>query len=352
MSDSPRPRRTRLADVAREAGTSPPIASRILNRDPSLTVSAELRARVLRVAKELGYRPHAGARSLRLAGTSALGLLLPSFLNPVYTYFVRGAFRRAAERDFTVLLAEDVGEKQADETFARLVAAGRIDGLLVASAYPGHPLTTMLAERGVPHVFMNRGVPGSGRNVVMDEERCAAVAVDYLAGLGHRRIAHLAGPLEIEPATRRANGFRSRVAELGLDEPVVVEADFLETGGRDGLERILELDGEVTAVYTSTASQAAGALNAAWRHGVAVPDDISLVASGDMPLAEALVPPVTTVRMPFAELGAAAVDALIDQIEGADPVDVTVTTPPEVVVRESTAAPRLTPSDHPRRVAR
>ncbi|MEZ5101037.1 MAG: LacI family DNA-binding transcriptional regulator [Thermoleophilia bacterium] len=352
MADSSRPRRTRLADVARAAGTSPPIASRILNRDPSLSVSAELRARVVQVAKELGYRPHAGARSLRLAGTGALGLLLPSFLNPVYTYIVRGAFQRAAERDYTVLLAEDVGEKQADETFARLVAAGRIDGLLVASAYPGHPLTTMLAERGVPHVFMNRGVPGSGRNVVLDEERAAAVAVDHLASLGHRRLAHVAGPAEIEPAARRAEGFRARVAELGLDEPIVVEADFLETGGSQGMTRILERDGRVTAVYTSTASQAAGALNAAWRRGIVVPGDVSLVASGDMPLADALVPPVTTVRMPFAELGAVAVDALIDQIEGADPVDVTITSAPEVVVRESAAAPRLTPSDDPRRVAR
>jgi len=339
MDSRPRRRRASLADVAIAAGTSKPIASRILNADPTLSVGAELRGRVLAAAKALGYRPHAAARGLRRSETGALGMLVPTLTNPVYAHIVRGAFQRAAAHEFTVLFAEDMDEQEAGETFARLVLAGRIDGLLVASARTGHPLLPLLAEYHVPHVFLNRAVPGSGRNVVMDDELAAAAAVDHLAGLGHRRIAHVSGPADVDPAVRRARGFLERAVELGLEPGPVVEVDFLEAGGAEALERLLELDGGVTAVYASTVSQATGILNRAWRLGLRVPDDLSVIAHAEMPLADYLVPPLTTVHMPLGELGAAGVDALVDQIAGGATRDVVVTTPPTVVVRASTASP-------------
>jgi len=340
MDSRARRRRASLADVARAAGTSKPIASRVLNTDPTLSVGAELRERVRAAAKELGYRPHAAARGLRRAETGALGMLLPTLTNPVYAHIVRGAFRRAAEHEFTVLFAEDTDGQEAVETFAQLVLAGRIDGLLVASARAGHPLLPLLDEYHVPHVFLNRAVPGSGRNVVMDDGAAAAAAVDHLAALGHRRIAHVSGPADIDPAVRRARGFRERAAELGLGAGPVVEVDFLEADGAEALERLLELDERVTAVYASTVSQATGILNRAWRLGLRVPDDLSVIAHAEMPLADYLVPPLTTVHMPLGELGAAGVGALLEQIASGRTRDVVVSTPPQVVVRESTGPPR------------
>lgn len=332
--------RPRLADVAEAAGTSKPIASRILNRDPTLSVRPELRERVIAAARDLGYRPHAAARALRRSRTGVLGMVVPPLLNPVYTQIVRGAFSRASEREFTLLLAEDIEEQHAEEMFAQLVLTGRIDGLIVCSARPDHPLVARLEEAGLPHVFANRAVPGTGRNVVMDDEEGVDVALDHLYALGHRRIAHAGGPGSLEPAARRTGAFEAWHAQHGLDGSRIVEGDFLESGGASATEEILRRWPDTTAIYTSSAAQAIGAIHAAWREGFTVPEQLSVIAAADMPLAAYLVPPVTAVTMPLFELGAAAVDALIEQIEGLPGIpaagDLVIDTRPQLVVRGST----------------
>lgn len=323
------------------AGTSKPIASRILNRDPTLSVRPELRERVIVAARELGYRPHAAARALRRSRTSVLGMLVPPQLNPVYTQIVRGAFSRASAREFTLLLAEDIEEQHAEETFAHLVLTGRIDGLIVCSARPGHALIERLAEHGLSHVYANRAVAGSGRNVVMDDELSVDIALDHLYGLGHRRIAHAGGPGELDPARRRTLAFRAWHVRHGLDPGRVVEGDFLESGGAEATGEILRRWPDTTAIYTSSAAQAIGAIHAAWTQGVAVPERLSVIAAADMPLAAYLVPPLTAVEMPLFELGGVAVDTLIAQIDGAPDTatggDVKIETVPRLVVRASTA---------------
>ena len=331
--------RIRLLDVALRAGVSKSIASRVLNGDPALLVRPETRERVLRAASQLDYRPHAAARGLKRAETGALGLLVPPLTNPVYVRIIRGAFERALERDFVVLLVEDVNPAQAERTSSQLVRSGRIDGLMVASARPGHPLLRSLRRQEIPHVFVNRGVARSGRNVVMDEARASAVALAHLAGLGHRRIGHVAGPGPLDTARRRTAGFLKAAAASGL-EVAVAEGDFGEGGGAAAARHLLEHSSGLTALYTSTLSQAVGVYHATWELGLDVPADLSLVGYDDMPLAEYLRPPLTTVRTPLAELGAAAVDALVDQLLGGEPRNVVVGKDSEVVVRASTAAPR------------
>jgi len=332
-----RPLRVTLEDVAREAGISKSIASRVLNGHPGLSVRPATRSRVEETASRLGYRPHAAARGLRRAETGAIGLLIPDLSQAVYARIVRGAFQRARDRDFAVLLAEDVVEGEGETMLARLVQQGRVDGLIVASSRPRHPLLQALAEHSTPHVFANRAVRGSGRNVVMRDDLASVAAVDHLADLGHRSIAHIAGPLGLDTARRRESAFRRRADERGLAAVVVESQDFGEVGGAAAAMQLLQAEPGVTALYTSTLNQAVGALDAAWRGGRIVPDDLSLITYDDMPLAEYLRPPLTTVLMPLAELGAQAVDALIDQLGGGEPRDVVVQQLPRVIVRGSTA---------------
>ena len=340
MTTASRSGRVRLEDVARRAGVSKSIASRVLNRSPGLSVRNETRERVIAAASALAYRPHAAARGLKRAETGAIGLLIPNLAMPVYAHIVRGAFHRALERDFALLLAEDLGEEETEELFGRLVQAGRIDGLVVASARPGHPLIRSLRRYRIHHVFVNRAVAGSGRNVTMDDDRAGSAALDHLYGLGHRRIGLVAGPRSNDPAKRRAHGFREHAAALGLEKSVVLEGDFSESGGALLTQDLVGRHPDVTAIATGGLSQAIGALHAASRLGLHVPDDLSVISHDDMPLADFLQPPLTTVRMPLAELGAAAVDALIDQLLGGEPHDVVVETEPEIVVRSSTSTPR------------
>ncbi|HSE81399.1 MAG TPA: LacI family DNA-binding transcriptional regulator [Gaiellaceae bacterium] len=339
VQQKPASPRKRLEDVAKSAGVSKSIASRVLNADPGLLVRPETRARVVEAAERLNYRPHAAARGLKRAETGALGFLVPPLTNPVYLRIIRGAFRRALERDFVVLLVEDVNPVQAEGISARLVQTGRIDGLVVASAQPGHPLVETLRRGRIPHVFVNRGVPRSRRNVVIDEARASTAALDHLVDLGHDRIGHVAGPQELDTARRRTAGFVKAAGARGLAVEVE-EADFGEHGGAEAARRLLGRAPHLTALYTSTLSQAVGVYHAAWELGLEVPRDLSLVGYDDMPLAEYLRPPLTTVRTPLAELGAAAVDALVDQLLGGDPRNVVVDAEPEVVVRSSTGRPR------------
>jgi DNA-binding LacI/PurR family transcriptional regulator len=332
--------RATLQDVAREAAVSKSIASRVLNGAPTLSVRPETRTRVMHAASRLGYRPHVAARGLRRAEAGALGLLVPNLAMPVYARIVRGACTRALERDVAVLLLED--ERPADTLRAveRLVGQGRFDGLIVASARPRHPLLRPLRAGIVPHVFCNRAVRGSGVNVTMNDEAASAAAVDHLTGLGHRRIGHVAGPNGIDPGRRRARGFARRAAQLSIDGSSIAESDFSEAGGLAAGQALLAAEPGLTAIYASSLSQAVGVLDAAWRRGLRVPDDLSVVAYDEMPLAEHLRPPLTTISMPLAELGAAAVDAVLDQLDGGAARSVVVERPPQVVVRLSTAPPR------------
>ena len=330
----------RLEDVARRAGVSKSIASRILNGSPGLAVRAETRGRVLEVARELDYRPHVAARGLRRAGTGVLGLLIPNLTMPVYASIVRGAVNRALERDVAVLVIEDEHPQRTERTIARLLQSGRIDAVAMASVVDAHPLVDLLAHRGVPHVFVNRALPGSARNVTMDDAEASAAGLDHLAALGHRRVGLVAGPRGNDPAERRALGFRRRAAELDLDSaPVADDGDYAEVGGAELTRTLLARDSSLTAIAVAGFNQAVGALHALWELGRRVPGDVSVVSFDDLALAAYLRPPLTTVRLPLAELGAAAVDALVAQLHGEPPADTVVETRPAVVVRGSTGPP-------------
>lgn len=325
-----------LRDVAERAGVHPSTVSRVLSATGFVRTRPETIERIHASARELGYRPNAIARGLRLQNVGALGLLLPSLRNPVLASITRGAYARAWERDFVVVIAEDSEEGGIDQAlYDRLVREGRIDGLLVASARPRSPLLERLEDAPFPYVFVNRAHPGSGRNVVMREEDAGTVAAEHLLELGHERLGHVAGPADLDTARRRADGFVTRVAEAGLQTPVV-HAPFTEEGGFGALQELLAARERPTAVFVSNINQAIGAIAAARAEGLSVPRELSIIGYDDDPVGRFLDPPLTAIRMPLGELGATAADALIEQIRGDDPRDIVVNTAPVLVPLEST----------------
>ncbi|MDX6455275.1 MAG: LacI family transcriptional regulator [Gaiellaceae bacterium] len=332
---------TRLVDVAREAGVHVSTVSRVLNDRDEAAVRPETRERILAAADRLRYRPNALARGLKTATTTTFGMLVPSFRTPVYATIVRGAVAEAWRRGYVVLVAEDDGTVT-EEAWEHLVEGGRIDGILVASAEPGGPILQLVEESSVPYVFVNRRKPGSGRNVFMREEDAGRLAAEHLLGLGHVRLCHIAGPLALDTARRRADGFVNAVLAAGVEQPIVVESPFDEAGAHAAMQQLMVLTPRPTGVYSSNLNQAIGALAGARRMGLRVPSDVSLVSYDDDPLADYLEVPLTTIRMPLLELGVAAVGALVDQVEGGAPADLEVGTAPELVVRESTDSPTVT----------
>jgi DNA-binding LacI/PurR family transcriptional regulator len=331
-------RPTRLEDVAEAAGVHVSTVSRVLNGREVGSVRPETKLRIEEAATRLRYRPNSMARGLKLASAGALGLLVPSLRNPVYSAIIRGAFDRAWERKFVVLLAEDIGALSAQQAYERLVEEGRIDGLLIASARPDSPLLDRLVDDPIPCVFVNRRHLGSGRNAVMREEDAGRLAAQHLLGLGHIRLAHISGPMELDTARRRAEGFAEAVSAAG-HRCSMVAAPFDERGGMAAMQELLGRRTPPTGVFASNINQSVGAIAGARIAGRSIPGDVSLVGYDDDPLCECLEVPLTAIRMPLSELGRVAVDALIDQVKGAAPHDITVETAPELVVRGSTAPP-------------
>ena len=327
-----------LHDVAREAGVHSSTASRALTGATDRPVNAQTRARVVEVATRLGYQPNAMARSLKTSSTGAIGMLVPSLRNPFWGKLLRGAFRRAWERGFVVLVAEDDGDDDTEQAYERLIAQARIDGLIVASAIPGSALPGRMLASGAPCVFVARASPGSNRNVTLPEELSSRRAVEHFAELGHRFLGHVSGPEQASDLIeRRVRGFLAATRELGLPEPAVARGTLDEAGGASATRELLET--RTTAIYVTNFNQAFGAVAAIRSAGLVIPDQISLISADDDPVLDYLEPPLTAFVRPHEELGAAAVDALLMQLEGTPPRDVELETAPELVVRRSTGRP-------------
>ena len=278
------------------------------------------------------------ARGLKLASTGAVGFLVPSLRNTAEVAIIRGAFHRAWERNFVVLLAEDTDEDGSPTAYTRLVEEGRIDGMLIASARDGSGVVEQFAAARFPCVFVNRRHPGGRCNVSMHEERAGEIAANHLLALGHRRLALLAGPEDLDTAQRMADGFIDAARAAGVD-PLIVRSAFEERQGREAMLKVLAERPRPTAIFISNLNQAIGAIAAARDAGARVPTELSILACDDDPILEFFDVPTTTIRMPLWELGVVGVDALLAQIGGENPRDVVVGAEPELIVRASTAPP-------------
>ncbi len=330
---------SRLVDVAALAGVHVSTASRVLNSRDQANVRDETRQRILAAAKTLRYRPNAIARGLKTNTTTTIGLLVRSLRSPVMVEMARAAAARAWERGYVVVIAEDDGVIT-EQAWERLVHEGRIDGMLVASASTGGPILDFVNETSLPYVFVDHVHPGSGRNVSMRETDAGRIAAEHLIGLGHQRLAHLAGPPSFDSTRRRAEAFRIAAAAAGLPEPVEVTADFTEVDAARQARVLLTHATQPTAVFASALPHVIGIVAVARELGLRIPEDLSVITYDDDPLLDFLGTPITSIRMPMAELGRVATDALIAQINGEPPCDIEVSIQPAIVPRASTASPK------------
>jgi LacI family transcriptional regulator len=329
------PRQTvRLRDVAEAAGVDTSIASRILSGDGALSVRPDTRRRVLEAASRLAYRPNTAARALKTRKTMAIGMIVPELTNVAYATIALGADERASQAGYALLVATGSVRDRLD------AIDGRIDGLLVGIATSE---TIRMGDLGgpLPAVLVNRhellGLP----SVTVDDEAGSAVGTEHLLSLGHRHIGHVAGPQNSDTGRRRQAGYRRALQAAGIEPPGdwMVEASYDEAGGELAASRLLRSAPRPTALFVANIRAAIGALAAARRLGLSVPHDVSLVGFHDAPVAMYLDPELTTVKMPLREMGSAAVDSLLALLDGRSVDDVRVATPPELVVRGSTAPP-------------
>ncbi|HEY1324168.1 MAG TPA: LacI family DNA-binding transcriptional regulator [Streptosporangiaceae bacterium] len=343
-------RASRLVDIANAVGVHVSTVSRVLNGDPSLSIRPETLKRILEAARTQGYRPNVLARALKRDRTGAFAFVIPLLRNPIWVRLQRGALHRADERGYVVMIMEEPTEPaKPPGAYRYLVEESRADGLLLATA-----LRTPEHHDGVPdvpHVYVNRRGPDHGNDVIMDEAGAVQLFVDHVAGLGHRSVVLIDGPREVDTVHRRVAAARRACAAKGLSV-AIRHAPATEEGGWETTRRMLRRGPLPTACGVGSINQLFGVLAALRDAGVSVPDEVSVVSFDEDECLAFLDVPVTSVCMPLAELGSAAVDSLIARIEGTTATDVMIREPLYLIPRASVAAPQprlpLTrPASHP-----
>jgi LacI family transcriptional regulator len=339
----PAPKRATLRDVALRAGVDPSLVSRVVNNDPKASLTEATRERILRAVDDLGYRANAAGRSLRLARTGTMGLLVPDFFNPMYGRLARAIELRAQEIGYGVVIGTHPSGEEAG-TFTELLRQGRVDGLIVASGgLKDKFLRDVIQTNPRSVVLLNRHVPGLDVSVTMDDELGAMMATEHLLQLGHRNIAGVFGPAAIDTTKRRRRGFEKALHAAGVTPISVQMTGNSAEQGLLGALTILEQNPEVTAILASVFVMAPGVLRAAREFGRRVPDSLSVVALHDFEIAEYLTPPLSCIEMPIEEMSNAAVDMLASMLAGSRGSPVQIGSRPRLIDRGSLAPPKTLP---------
>ncbi|HEX6934228.1 MAG TPA: LacI family DNA-binding transcriptional regulator [Streptosporangiaceae bacterium] len=333
-----RRRASRLVDIAEAVGVHTSTVSRVLNGDPAQSVRPEIYQQILITARQQGYRPNALARALKRQRTGAFAFVIPLLRNPIWSTLQRGALQRAGEHGYVVMLMEEpTDDPKPPGSYQYLVDESRADGLLIATSLrvPGHsedlPAT--------PHVYVNRRGPHRGNNVVMDEPGAMRLFIDHVAGLGHRSICIVDGSPHVDTVHRRVTAARRICSARGI-MLTVLHAAATEEGGWDAARKMLRDVKRPTACGVGSLNQLFGVMAALRVAGIPVPEAMSLVSFDEDECLAFLEVPVTSVAMPLAELGSAAVDALITRVEGGTERDQLIREPMRMIHRDSVARAR------------
>jgi LacI family transcriptional regulator len=299
-----------IRDVARRAQVSVASVSRALNGSDN--VSEGTKARVAEAVRELGYVPHAGARSLSLARTNAIGVVLPDLHGEFFSEIVRGMDREASRRGYLLLLSNLHGRAE-QAVLALRAMRGRVDGLIVMAPHLNEDELASALPAGLPSVLINtRDAAGRNPSIHLDNRSGARAVVEHLVALGRARLVHIAGPDGNIDAQERAEAFRAAAAEHRV-ECEVVHGDFEEESGRAAVEALIRAGHRFDALFAANDNMAIGALEALRDAGIRVPQDVAVAGFDDIPLARHLG--LTTVRVRIAELGERALGSLLDGIE-------------------------------------
>ena len=321
-----------IRDVARRAQLSVATVSRALNGFENVSEAA--RERIAAAVAELGYVPHAGARSLSLARNNAIGVVLPDLHGEFFSEIVRGMDREASRRGYLLLLSNlHAGGQQAANALKAM--RGRVDGLIVMAPHLSAEELSDALPKGLPSILINtRADADEHPSIHLDNAAGVRAVVDHLASIGRTRLVHITGPADNVDAQEREAAFRAAAAAHGVDGRVVA-GDFETESGEAAVRKLLADGTEFDAIFAANDNMAIGALESLRAAGKRVPEDVAVIGFDDIPLARHMG--VATVRVRIAELGERALQRLVDGFskdQGGDELHA-----PELVIR-STADPK------------
>jgi len=341
-SEPPFRGRATIRDIADLAGVSIATVSRVLNDRPD--VAPETRETVMQVVREHGFSTNRGARGLSSGRTGLIGLTLPMVADAYFGPMLSGASEALYERDMRIVLAPTFHEHDREVSMIERLMRGTTDGAILMLPEESASELRMLQRQGFPFVVVDpREAPPDGIACISAMHAAGAkLATEHLLELGHRRIGAIAGAPGWYATEERLHGFRAALAVAGilLDPELITYSNWRIPSGTEAAEQLLSLPDPPTAIFGFNDNVAIGALHAAHKRGLSVPDELSVVGFDDTAQAVIVLPQLTSVRQPLAEMGRMGASLLMRLIEGqrVDALRVELST--KLVVRDSTAPPR------------
>lgn len=336
-----------IIDVAKVAGVSRSTVSRVLNDQPG--VSPDTRDRVLDAISDLNYRPNFAARALKRRKADTVGIIVPSsFRRPhpheprgyYFTEIIRGAHNQCTEQGYVLTLLDD---ESTPDFYKRLLQERRVDGIILIDVELESNLVQDFYDADFSFVVIGTAPDERVACVDVDNYGSAQRVVQYLADLGHNRIAFINGPPTRLASRDRRAGFETMMQRLGLPLPNAYnqQGDFSEDAGREAMQRLLSVSPQPSAVFAANDRMALGAIRATQAAGLLIPEQISIIGFDDIPVASFFQPPLTTMRQPLYKLGSEAARLLLEMLADAEEDMTTRVVLPTTLVERATTGPAL-----------
>jgi len=324
-----------INDVAKQAKVSTATVSRIINGLSGYT--EETRQTVVNVIREMGYKPNAIARGLVNKRTHTMGVLLPNISSRLATVLLKGIENRAHHLDYSVVICNTENDGKRTMEYLDVLSEKQVDGIIITSEWLKDAYGEALLAMKIPVVLVltvsyRFPIP----YIKVDDKQAAYQATKYLIDKGHKEIGIISGPQEDKLAgLPRIEGYKQALADyrLTISEDRIAYGDFTYKSGRRGIEEVFERSPDITAVFVASDEMALGVLSYAYKKGIKIPDDLSVIGYDDTQDAEMAIPPLTTVHQPIYEMGERAVEMLF----GAKGTVESVIMPHHIVERNSVA---------------
>jgi LacI family transcriptional regulator len=330
-----------IKDIARVAKVSPTAVSLALNNRPR--ISTETRERILRISKELKYRPNIAARSLVNKKSQTIGLVITSIMNPFYPELTKGIEDKAFEAGYNIIFCSTNEDLKLEKYHIENLLSKGVDGIIFSSVKTRDPNIYPLFEERYPFILVNRRIhdPSLDKKidyVVLDNASGAYQAVEHLYKLGHRRIGILAGPLNTSTAAERTDGARRLFKEYGLrwDPTLFRVCNYSKELAYRATQKLLSLRNPPTAIFCENDYMALSARDAILDKGLRIPGNMALMGFDDIAETALKGVEITTVSQKKYEMGTLAVKVLIDKIERGSPrMASQIILEPELIIRKS-----------------
>lgn len=334
-------RQKTIVDIAKKLKLSPSTISRALNDHPDINSNTKIL--VNKIAKEIGYIPNPIARSLRKNKTNTIGIIVPEIKHDFFSSAISGIEEIAYQNGFSILLCQSNESYEREIVNTQVLVQHRIAGLIVSisqTTKKGNHFNELL-QHGIPLVFFDRVCKDvNAYKVIIDDEKSAFNAVTYLINKGYKKIAHLAGPAELDICTKRYNGYVQALKShnIRLNKNLVMGGGLHENDGYESMNKLLMNNKNVDAVFAVNDPVAIGAYQKIKEAGLRIPDDIGIIGFSNNKITSLIEPKMTTVDQPSFDMGKKAAEILIDLIKNEDKISTprTEILETKLIIREST----------------